>query len=104
MNDERRPTINIYASRHRGKTAPAKRRKDQGQRDRKHESSQRVNGWRYTVAWDLWDFMDDGVVRHTFTGSAVRAEMERTGRSDYWALAWMLDHRYPQVSAANEEV
>ena len=35
MNDERRPTINIYASKHRGKTAEAKRRKDQGQRDKR---------------------------------------------------------------------
>ena len=34
MSDERRPTINIYASRHRGKTAEAKRRKDQSERDR----------------------------------------------------------------------
>lgn len=34
MSDERRPTINIYASKHRGKTAEAKRRKDQSERDR----------------------------------------------------------------------
>ena len=103
MSDERRPTINIYASKHRGKTAESKRREVQSERDRKHESSQWVNGWRYTVARDVWDFMDDGVVRHTFTGSAVRAEMERTGRSGCWALAWMLDHRYPQVSVVNGE-
>lgn len=34
MSDERRPTINIYASRHRGKTAEAERRKEQSERDR----------------------------------------------------------------------
>jgi len=44
MSDERRPTINIYASRHRGKTAEAKRREEQSERDCEHESSRRVNG------------------------------------------------------------